>query len=94
LLVKRARDRVSDPAGRSGDERSLSGQIEHLSRSFVEPRLLRQRSGGIAVLFTRRRVKQAVVRRVDDRASHRKHITCCTPTVAPSPHREAPGRKR
>jgi hypothetical protein len=29
LLVKRARDRVSDPAGRSGDERSLSGQIEH-----------------------------------------------------------------
>jgi hypothetical protein len=31
LLVKRARDRPTDPAGRSGDERGLAGQIEHSS---------------------------------------------------------------
>src|SRR6476661_2355486 len=31
LLVKRPRDRASDPAGRSGDEGGLAGQIEHCS---------------------------------------------------------------
>jgi hypothetical protein len=44
LLVKRARDRASDPAGRSGDERGLAGQVEHQSRSFVETRLRCARS--------------------------------------------------
>src|SRR5262249_34647297 len=31
LLVKRARDRPPDPAGRSGDKRGPAGQIEHRS---------------------------------------------------------------